>query len=294
MGFDDAAGTRRYRGEFDRLVRLILSETEPTDEVLLSWASFRARYFPFRDEETGLIVFAGHLKAIEEAHNSQLPVPPIPALGQAIFASRVLVRFAERFLETRNHDAFRTTLRLARRYLEPPRDPDLGYSPSPDLYDLLERLEAKVVEAEEAIEGGTKADPRAETGEPAHIPGESGGESTELGERAAHPVAGQGSDPSVPASPAETASQPPSAIAENAMLSPRQLAGFFGLPNDATKKRLERWRHRNPGPSDWIENPEPRSREPRYFYRLGAVRDALSKPSRKLSRKRPARGNEAT
>lgn len=87
---------------------------------------------------------------------------------------------------------------------------------------------------------------------------------------------------------------PPPTLDNDAMLSPAQLAAIFHLGQDTTEKRLGRWRQRNAGSRDWIEHDGAKPREPRFFYRLGAVRTLLAKSSREPSRERPAKRTGTT
>lgn len=90
-------------------------------------------------------------------------------------------------------------------------------------------------------------------------------------------------------SAANNSTQASTATADDSFLSPRKLAEIFGVPADALRSRLNRWRRRNH--TGWIEVEERGSREPRYLYRVGAIRhiiDALRETSEATS-KRPAK-----
>ena len=53
--------------------------------------------------------------------------------------------------------------------------------------------------------------------------------------------------------------------------SARQLADAHGVDHEKLRKRLDRWRRKNPGSKGWIENIEPEAKQPRYLYRESAV-----------------------
>lgn len=59
------------------------------------------------------------------------------------------------------------------------------------------------------------------------------------------------------------------AARERAYLSPRDLADEFGVPFDALRMRLNRFRGQNH--KGWIENPNRGSREPEFLYQVKAI-----------------------
>ena len=77
------------------------------------------------------------------------------------------------------------------------------------------------------------------------------------------------------------------------LFSPEQLAERYGLPADAVRKRLERYRKHNL--DGWVENVERKPREPQYTYDHDAVKHVLdgmvSQRTRrtKTSSERPAK-----
>ena len=77
------------------------------------------------------------------------------------------------------------------------------------------------------------------------------------------------------------------------LFSPKQLAERYGLPADAVRKRLERYRKHNL--DGWVENVERKPREPQYTYDHDAVKHVLdgmvSQRTRrtKTSSERPAK-----
>ena len=73
------------------------------------------------------------------------------------------------------------------------------------------------------------------------------------------------------AAPATTASA--AAVNEDSHLSHSKLAEIFGLPMDALRTRLNRWRAKND--TGWIENPDRKPREAKYLYRVGSVRPVI-------------------
>lgn len=54
-----------------------------------------------------------------------------------------------------------------------------------------------------------------------------------------------------------------------------QLADMYGLPTEALRKRLERWQKTND--RGWLEVTDRRQTDPRYLYRLDAVKPLLSR-----------------
>lgn len=63
------------------------------------------------------------------------------------------------------------------------------------------------------------------------------------------------------------------ALSDKAMMNHRDFAEKLGVEAESLRKRLDRWRKDNG--DGWQELTEPRAREPRYLYRVGAVRDVL-------------------
>ncbi len=63
------------------------------------------------------------------------------------------------------------------------------------------------------------------------------------------------------------------AIDDDSHLSPAKLAEVFCIPPEALRLRLNRWRETNH--EGWIENPDRKPREPKYLYRVGAVRHII-------------------
>jgi len=57
-----------------------------------------------------------------------------------------------------------------------------------------------------------------------------------------------------------------------------ELAEHFGLPQNALRKRLDRWREQNPGHDGWLEHPERKPREQKYLYRPTAVMKPVIEP----------------
>jgi hypothetical protein len=75
---------------------------------------------------------------------------------------------------------------------------------------------------------------------------------------------------------------------DNAWLSHKDIATRFGVPHDALKKRLARWRRANL--EGWNEVSDPRPREAWHLYRVGAVRPIIEDlASRQMSRQCPAK-----
>jgi len=78
-------------------------------------------------------------------------------------------------------------------------------------------------------------------------------------------------------------------VNDDSHLSPAKLADLFQAPTDALRTRLNRWRKSNH--HGWIENPDRAANQPKYLYRVGAVRpviEALIATSETTS-KRPAK-----
>ena len=64
-------------------------------------------------------------------------------------------------------------------------------------------------------------------------------------------------------------------IDDDVIVSPRKLSDLFGVPEsrrDALRQRLDAWRKKNPGSEDWIEHDSRKTREPKFLYRVGAVK----------------------
>lgn len=83
----------------------------------------------------------------------------------------------------------------------------------------------------------------------------------------------------------------PPDVADDSYLSPNKLAQVFGVPADALRCRLNRWRAKNHG--DWMENPDRRPREPKYLYKVGAARPIIQalKATSEATTERAARKN---
>ncbi len=80
-------------------------------------------------------------------------------------------------------------------------------------------------------------------------------------------------------------------VDENAMSTVADLAERFGVAPQKLRKRLERWRHKNQESGHWIENSDAGSRDARYIYRLGSIRDIIDslRASVGASVKRPSK-----
>jgi len=59
--------------------------------------------------------------------------------------------------------------------------------------------------------------------------------------------------------------------ASDGLLSSKAIATRFGLPAEALRKRLDRWRKQNPDHPGWTEVSNPRSHQSTYLYSLAAV-----------------------
>jgi hypothetical protein len=70
-------------------------------------------------------------------------------------------------------------------------------------------------------------------------------------------------------------------------LSARDLAKRFDVPPEPLRKRLERWREQNQDGRDWVEVEDRGTREPRFLYRLSAVKPVID--DLKASPKRPTK-----
>jgi hypothetical protein len=79
--------------------------------------------------------------------------------------------------------------------------------------------------------------------------------------------------------PSDDGTQRPDAAAElkpipdKATLSVAELAGYFGVPQEALRKRLERWRKEHD--DGWVETTNRKTRDPSYLYEVGAVRPVI-------------------
>ncbi len=73
---------------------------------------------------------------------------------------------------------------------------------------------------------------------------------------------------------------------DNARLSSREIAEKAGVPHDPLRKRLDRWRSKNPDQSGagWFEVSDRKSKDPQYLYCVGSVRAIVD-----ASSKRPAK-----
>jgi hypothetical protein len=88
------------------------------------------------------------------------------------------------------------------------------------------------------------------------------------------PSGGERGPAGVPgASPAEPISPTTPRIDDDSHFSPAKLAEVFGVPAEALRTRLNRWRQTHH--DGWIENPERGPREPKYLYRVGSVRSII-------------------
>lgn len=78
---------------------------------------------------------------------------------------------------------------------------------------------------------------------------------------------------------------------DEGMFTSSDLAERFGVNAETLRKRLDRWREKNVTSRDWTENEGATSRDPKYLYRLGAVRHliALLQASGESSGERPAK-----
>jgi hypothetical protein len=63
-------------------------------------------------------------------------------------------------------------------------------------------------------------------------------------------------------------------LPDNAMLNHLDLANLLTLNTEVLRKRLDRWRAKNE--EGWQHVHEPASHEPKYLYRIGAVREVLN------------------
>ncbi len=90
------------------------------------------------------------------------------------------------------------------------------------------------------------------------------------------------------ASSAEPASPTAPSVDDDSHFSPAKLAEVFGVPADALRTRLNRWRETHH--DGWIENPERGPREPKYLYRVGSVRPIIDdlKATSETTSDRPA------
>lgn len=72
--------------------------------------------------------------------------------------------------------------------------------------------------------------------------------------------------------------------------SAKHLAVTFGLPYNALRKRLEKWRLKNPD-GDWAEFADPKSKQPRIVHHSSAVRHITEEMQREkgASTKRPSK-----
>lgn len=64
-------------------------------------------------------------------------------------------------------------------------------------------------------------------------------------------------------------------VGEDALMTASDLASAFNVPPEALRKRLDRWREKNALSNGWIENTEAAAREPRYLYKVAAVRHLI-------------------
>ena len=90
----------------------------------------------------------------------------------------------------------------------------------------------------------------------------------------------------------EVARPDPSLDDDGAFLSVADLAKRYGIPKDALRKRLDRFRKTNHDCYKEVADGERKPREPRYLYQLGAVRHIVQEmASGETSGKRPAKKN---
>ena len=75
-------------------------------------------------------------------------------------------------------------------------------------------------------------------------------------------------------------------VPDDARLSSREIADKAGVVHEPLRKRLDRWRRKNPDQSggDWFEVSDRKSKDPQFLYRVGAVRAIVG-----ASGKRPAK-----
>ena len=99
--------------------------------------------------------------------------------------------------------------------------------------------------------------------------------------------------PLVVADLADSSDAPASSVAvsDDALLTSTKLAETFGVPADALRSRLNRWRktHHN----GWIENTERGPRDAKYLYCVGAVRTVIDdlKAASEATSERPAKNS---
>ncbi|HUW31674.1 MAG TPA: hypothetical protein VM223_08695, partial [Planctomycetota bacterium] len=76
---------------------------------------------------------------------------------------------------------------------------------------------------------------------------------------------------------------------DKAFLTPRELSERFGVPYQALRKRLERFRKSNF--NGWNQVSDPLPREARYLFQVAAVKPILDelKASSEMSSERPAK-----
>jgi hypothetical protein len=63
-------------------------------------------------------------------------------------------------------------------------------------------------------------------------------------------------------------------LADHAMMNHRDIAEKLNLPAESLRKKLDRWRSTNQ--DGWQEVTEPKRGEPKYVYRIGAIRHLLT------------------
>jgi hypothetical protein len=92
--------------------------------------------------------------------------------------------------------------------------------------------------------------------------------------------------------PSENEQAIPAAVNSRAYLSPSGMAELFHVPENALRKRLERWRRSNVAGTGWMENTERKPKEPQYLYMVASVWsiiNELKKATSETTSKRPAK-----
>lgn len=96
-----------------------------------------------------------------------------------------------------------------------------------------------------------------------------------------------------PAARARPGAQSRGARAIGGLCTVADLAAAYNVPQEALRKRLDRWRKKNAISGDWVQDADATSRKPQFLYRVEAVSDiaeALA-TSVKASGERPAKRN---
>ncbi len=74
----------------------------------------------------------------------------------------------------------------------------------------------------------------------------------------------------------QTSASGSASTADNPLLTHVELATWFDLDRESTRKKLDRWRSKND--AGWIEVTDKQANEPKYLYRLSAVRNLFEAP----------------